>query len=133
MRIAIYGRVSTKKQDEMNQLLELRKFINTQDGWTLEIEYIDKVSGSGKKERPQFQRNAAGRKSKKIRLVVVLGVGSTLARRHREDDRLLGATKGLERGMAKLYAAVPRHRQRYGHWHSFERAGRRREARADYH
>jgi DNA invertase Pin-like site-specific DNA recombinase len=40
----------------MNQLLELRKFINTQDGWKLEIEYIDKVSGSGKKERPQFQR-----------------------------------------------------------------------------
>jgi len=36
----------------MNQLLELRKFVSAQDGWTLEHEYIDKVSGSGKKDRP---------------------------------------------------------------------------------
>jgi len=36
MRVAIYGRVSTKKQDEMNQLLQLREFVGTQPGWTLE-------------------------------------------------------------------------------------------------
>ena len=56
MRIAIYGRVSTKKQDEMNQLLQLREFVGTQAGWTLEKEYVDRVTGAGKKERPQFQQ-----------------------------------------------------------------------------
>ncbi|HYW40099.1 MAG TPA: recombinase family protein [Terriglobales bacterium] len=70
MRIAIYGRVSTKKQDELNQMLELRKFIETQDGWTLEIEYIDKVSGSGKKERPQFQRMMLDASQKKFDLLL---------------------------------------------------------------
>jgi len=32
MSIAIYGRISTKKQDEMNQLLQLREFVGTQAG-----------------------------------------------------------------------------------------------------
>ncbi len=70
MRIAIYGRVSTKKQDEMNQLLELRKFIETQNGWTLEAEYIDKVSGSGKKERPQFLQMMADASQRKFDLLL---------------------------------------------------------------
>ena len=56
MRIAIYGRVSTRKQDEMNQLLQLREFVGTQAGWELQTEYIDKVSGSGKKERKAFDQ-----------------------------------------------------------------------------
>src|ERR1035438_704120 len=56
MRIAIYGRVSTRKQDEMNQLLQLREFVGTQGGWELQTEYIDKVSGSGKKERKAFDQ-----------------------------------------------------------------------------
>src|ERR1039457_5387953 len=56
MRIAIYGRVSTRKQDEMNQLLQLREFVGAQAGWELQTEYIDKVSGSGKKERKAFDR-----------------------------------------------------------------------------
>ena len=66
--VAIYARVSTKKQDEMNQLLELRKFIDTQDGWRLETEYIDKVSGSGKK-RPQFERMMMDASQKKFDLL----------------------------------------------------------------
>ncbi len=70
MRIAIYGRVSTKRQDEMNQLLELRKFIQTQEGWRLETEYIDKVSGSGKKERPQFQQMMMDASQKKFDLLL---------------------------------------------------------------
>jgi len=70
MRIAIYGRVSTKKQDEMNQLLELREFVGTQAGWSLDAEYIDKVSGSGKKERPQFQRMLLDASQKKFDLLL---------------------------------------------------------------
>jgi DNA invertase Pin-like site-specific DNA recombinase len=70
MRVAIYGRVSTKRQDEMNQLLQLREFVSTQDGWTLEHEYIDKVSGSGKKERPQFQKMMLDASQKKFDLLL---------------------------------------------------------------
>jgi DNA invertase Pin-like site-specific DNA recombinase len=53
MKIAIYARVSTKKQDETNQLTVLREFAATQ-GWEIVTEYVDVVSGSGKKERPKF-------------------------------------------------------------------------------
>jgi len=55
MRIAIYARVSTDKQDSDNQLIQLREFASKQ-GWVVVAEYVDTVSGSGKKERPQFKR-----------------------------------------------------------------------------
>jgi DNA invertase Pin-like site-specific DNA recombinase len=70
MRIGIYGRVSTKKQEEMNQLLQLREFVDTQGGWELTVEYIDKVTGSGKKERPQFQRMMMDASQKKFDLLL---------------------------------------------------------------
>jgi DNA invertase Pin-like site-specific DNA recombinase len=53
MKTAIYARVSTKKQDETNQLAVLREFAAKQ-GWEVTAEYVDVVSGSGKKERPKF-------------------------------------------------------------------------------
>ena len=56
MKIAIYARVSTRKQDELNQLQALHEFVGTQGSWNLEKEYIDRVSGSGAKQRPQFQQ-----------------------------------------------------------------------------
>ncbi len=54
MRIAIYGRVSTDKQDTENQLIQLREFAPTQ-GWQIVREYVDVESGS-KSDRPEFQR-----------------------------------------------------------------------------
>lgn len=53
MKIAIYARVSTGKQDNENQLVELRKFARKQ-GWMIAKEYVDVVSGSGKKARERF-------------------------------------------------------------------------------
>lgn len=53
MKIAIYARVSTKKQDTANQLPVLREF-GSKEGWEVIAEYVDVVSGAGKKERPQF-------------------------------------------------------------------------------
>lgn len=53
MKTAIYARVSTKKQETLNQLAQLREFAGKQ-GWEITAEYVDVVSGSGKKERPQF-------------------------------------------------------------------------------
>jgi DNA invertase Pin-like site-specific DNA recombinase len=53
VKTAIYARVSTKKQETLNQLAQLREFAGKQ-GWETTAEYVDVVSVSGKKERPQF-------------------------------------------------------------------------------
>ena len=55
MRAALYCRVSTDKQNNSNQLDQLREFAGRQ-GWELVAEYVDTATGSGKKERPQFAR-----------------------------------------------------------------------------
>jgi DNA invertase Pin-like site-specific DNA recombinase len=70
MRVGIYARISTRKQDELNQLLQLREFVARQDGWKIEAEYIDRVSGSGKKERPQFKRMMLNASQKKLDVIV---------------------------------------------------------------
>src|SRR2546427_8421374 len=65
MRVALYARVSTrdKGQDVTNQLIQLRDFCGKQ-GWAVEYEYVDKVSGKHS-DREQFQnlfQDAAQRK-----------------------------------------------------------------------
>lgn len=55
MKVAIYARVSTSKQDNDNQLIQLREFGSKQDGWEIVAEYVDTVTGSGKKDRVQFE------------------------------------------------------------------------------
>ena len=59
MRVALYARVSTKDkgQDHENQLRELREFVERKagEGWALEREYVDKVSGKTP-DRPAFRR-----------------------------------------------------------------------------
>src|SRR5438477_8897978 len=53
MKVAIYARVSTDKQDNENQLDQLREFASRQS-WEIVTEYKDTVSGSGRRTRPQF-------------------------------------------------------------------------------
>lgn len=53
MRVAIYARVSTTKQEEMNQVAVLRKFAEGR-GDTIVEEYIDKLTGSTD-DRPRFK------------------------------------------------------------------------------
>jgi DNA invertase Pin-like site-specific DNA recombinase len=54
MKVAIYARVSTDKQDNENQLLQLPEFAAKQ-GWQITREYVDSESGS-KASRAEFQR-----------------------------------------------------------------------------
>ena len=56
MRIALYGRVSTKDkgQDTENQMLQLREFARAQ-GWDIIHEYVDYVTGK-KSDRAEFQQ-----------------------------------------------------------------------------
>ncbi len=69
MKIGIYARISTRKQDELNQLDQLREFAAKQ-GWEIAIEFVDTVSGSGKKERPQFQRMMLAASQKQFDLLL---------------------------------------------------------------
>ena len=54
MKIAIYARVSTDKQETENQLLQLREFASKQD-WQIFLEYVDYESGS-KSDRAAFKK-----------------------------------------------------------------------------
>lgn len=47
--------MSTDKQDNINQLLQVREFAQKQ-GWEIVAEYVDTVTGSGKRSRPQFEK-----------------------------------------------------------------------------
>ena len=53
MRVALYARVSTDKQETENQLIQLREQCVKQD-WCIVLEFVDYESG-GKADRPQFQ------------------------------------------------------------------------------
>jgi DNA invertase Pin-like site-specific DNA recombinase len=68
MRIAIYARVSTEKQDNENQLVQLREFAAKQ-GWTVFAEYVDRESGA-KSDRAEFQRMFADASRRKFDLVL---------------------------------------------------------------
>jgi DNA invertase Pin-like site-specific DNA recombinase len=54
MKVAIYARVSTTKQDNENQLAQLREF-SAKQGWEIFDEYEDQESGSTA-DRPEFKR-----------------------------------------------------------------------------
>jgi DNA invertase Pin-like site-specific DNA recombinase len=93
MRIAIYARVSTDKQDNGNQLIQLREFAAKQ-GWEVIAEYVDVMSGSGKKVRPQFERMLLHASQRKFELLLFWkldrlsreGVRKTLAYLERLDS-----------------------------------------------
>ncbi len=53
MNIAVYGRVSTDKQDNQNQVAQLKAFAATQ-GWNISKEYVDVATGKNG-DREQFK------------------------------------------------------------------------------
>jgi len=69
MRIGIYGRVSTRdKQEVENQLVQLREFAAKQ-GWTICHEYIDRETGATS-DREQFQAMFADAGRRKFDLLL---------------------------------------------------------------
>jgi DNA invertase Pin-like site-specific DNA recombinase len=69
LRIAIYARVSTDKQDNSNQLDQLREFACKQ-GWATVAEHVDTATGSGKKNRPQFDAMMLAASQRKFDLLL---------------------------------------------------------------
>ncbi len=68
MKIAVYARVSTTKQDNKNQLAQLHEFAAKQ-GWEVFDSYIDQES-SGTGDRVEFQRMFADASKRKFDLVL---------------------------------------------------------------
>ena len=70
IRVALYGRVSTKDkgQDNENQLIQLRDFAASQ-GWRIEAEYIDEATGKSS-NRPAFTRLFADAAKRRFDIVL---------------------------------------------------------------
>jgi DNA invertase Pin-like site-specific DNA recombinase len=68
MKIAVYARVSTTKQDNENQLAQLHEFAAKQ-GWEVFDNYVDQESGSTS-ERAEFQRMFSDASKRKFDLVL---------------------------------------------------------------
>jgi putative DNA-invertase from lambdoid prophage Rac len=54
MKVAIYTRVSTERQDYENQLFQLREYCKRQ-GWVVYKEYSETISGK-ERDRPEFKK-----------------------------------------------------------------------------
>ena len=68
MRVALYSRVSTEKQDTENQAVQLREFATNQ-GWQIVHEYVDYETGS-KSDRIEFKRMFEDASRRKFDLVL---------------------------------------------------------------
>jgi len=66
--IAIYARISTDKQDNLNQLAQLRAFACTQ-GWKVSREYVDVATGKNG-DREQFKSLFAAAARREFELVL---------------------------------------------------------------
>jgi DNA invertase Pin-like site-specific DNA recombinase len=68
MRICLYGRVSTDRQETQNQISQLREFASTQ-GWKIVHEYVDVASGKSS-DRQQFKSLFAAAAKREFDLVL---------------------------------------------------------------
>jgi DNA invertase Pin-like site-specific DNA recombinase len=98
LNVGIYARVSPDKQDNGNQLEQLREFAARQ-GWAIPVEYVDTVTGSGRKTRPQFERMLLAASQRQFDLLLFWAL-DRLSRGHREDAWLPRAIPRVERRMA---------------------------------
>ncbi len=72
MRICLYGRVSTDRQETRNQITQLREFASIQ-GWTIVREYVDVASGKSS-DRQQFKALFAAAAKREFDLVLFWGL-----------------------------------------------------------
>jgi DNA invertase Pin-like site-specific DNA recombinase len=104
MKVAIYARVSTDKQDNANQLEQPREFSSKQ-GWEIVTEYKDIVSG-GKSNRPQFEAVMLAASRRKFDLLPVLETGSADQRRDAEDACVSHTARLAGHSVALLHGAI---------------------------
>jgi len=69
-RCALYARVSTRDQEPLNQLLELRRYAEAR-GWTVVDEYVDKGVSGTKDHRPALSKLMDAARRRRIDRVLV--------------------------------------------------------------
>lgn len=69
-RVAIYARVSTRDQEPLNQLLELRRYAEAR-GWSVAGEFVDHGVSGAKDHRPSLTRLMDAARRRKIDIVLV--------------------------------------------------------------
>jgi hypothetical protein len=82
-------------KDKGNQLAQLREFAARQ-GWAIAVEYMDTVTGSSRKIRPEFERMLLAASQSKVRSTSSSGSGSTEPRGH------LAAVENLARAAGAI-------------------------------
>jgi DNA invertase Pin-like site-specific DNA recombinase len=87
---ALYARVSTTKQDNENQLAALRTFARRQ-GWKVVAEYVETVTGSGKKARAEFDRMMLAASQRQFDVLVFWALD-----RLSRDERVSNSLRHLE-------------------------------------
>jgi len=68
IKVAIYSRISTEKQEAENQLLQLRKYCKESD-YKIYKEYVDVISGKEEK-RPSFDKLFKAANKKQFNIVI---------------------------------------------------------------
>jgi DNA invertase Pin-like site-specific DNA recombinase len=111
LRVAIYSRVSTDKQDSENQLVQLREFASRQN-WEVVAEYIDQGQSGSKagNSRPEFSRMMQDASQKKFDLLLFWsldrlsreGVSQTLAYLNQLDSWKIGFKSYTEQYLDSL-------------------------------
>ncbi len=73
MRIGLYARVSTrdKEQNPLTQLLPMREYVASQEGWTTFHEYVDYVSATDITHRLQWKELLDDASKRRIDVIVV--------------------------------------------------------------
>jgi len=99
MKIALLSRVSTSKQDNENQLLQLREFAGRQ-GWEIVAEYVDTVTGSGKRARGQFDAMMLAASQHQFDLVLFWKLDRFSREGGAQDIAPFPAARRLEGGLA---------------------------------
>ena len=91
-------------------------------GWEVICEYVDVVSGSGKKDRAQFQAMMLGASQRQFDLLLFWILDRLSREGIVKNAGLPSTVQGLECGLAWLYAAVLGHGQLNGDGYRPQRA-----------
>ena len=73
MKFSLYARVSTsdKEQNPLTQLLPMREYVNSQDGWSIFREYIDYVPATDITHRVQWRELLNDASKRRFDLILV--------------------------------------------------------------
>jgi DNA invertase Pin-like site-specific DNA recombinase len=105
MKAAIYARVSTDRQENKNQLDQLREFAKKQD-WDIVREFVDTVSGSGKQSRPAFEQMMLWASQRKFDVLLFWKLDRFSREGVRQNAPASHQARSLWRWLAFVYRAI---------------------------